>query len=164
MKKKSLIVIGFAILTIVVMALALTGVIEEKVGMCVALTMTAIFNLVVAIMAYKSDIKVVTVIMTIFMVVGLVLLGLNIYNIFKKDTTDKDKFTVQVKEDKSPKMSIFSHNNHNYYTYNLSEVNIDIKDDATYTLKDALEGGHVKLDEIISISIHNENTKVYKIN
>lgn len=164
MKKKSIFVIVFAILTIIVMALALTGVIDETLGMCIALTMTVIFNLIVAIMAYKSDIKVVTVIMTIFMIVGVVLLGINLYHAMKNEESDTEKFQIKVKADNSPKMSVFSHNNHNYYTYNLSEVTVTMRDDEkSYALKDALQEGHVTLDEILSLAIPNDNTKGYKI-
>lgn len=163
MKKKNLLVIAFAILTIVVMILALTKVIDETYGMCVALTMTVIFNLVVAIMAYKSDIKVVAIGMSIFMVIGVILLGMNIYGILADNSSvRKAPFAIEVSENTSPKTEIFTHEQKKYYTYNLSAIEI-IKNKEKYSLKDAIQEGHVTLDEILSYAIADEDTEGYEI-
>ncbi len=162
MKKKRLIAVGFALIAVIVMILSLTGLIEETLGVCIALAMTVIFTLFVAIMSYKSDIKILTVLMVIFMIAGLGLLGFNLYRMFTSDEIDKPAFTIEATEDDSEKKSIFTHDSHEYYTYHLREVKLT-KDGTTYSLKDALEGGHVTLDDILSLAVPNENTSGYKI-
>ena len=163
MKKKRIIVIGFALLAVVILVLALTGIIEESWGVCLALAMTVIFTIIVAIMAYKSEIKILTVLMSIFMVIGLVLLGFNVYNIFQKSEMDREKFKFKVVEDDSPKMSVFSYNNHTYYTYHLNKIDVTTEKGNTYPLKEALEGGHITLEDILSLAIPNDGTSGYKI-
>lgn len=163
MKKKNLFVIAFAILTIVVMILALSKVIDETLGMCLALSMTVIFNFIVAFMAYKSDIKAVAILMTLFMVVGIVLLGMNIYGILSKNVAEKAPFEIAVSENTSPKTSIFTYEQKEYFTYNLNEVEITLKNKEKYSLKDAIQGGHITLDEILSYAIANDDTKGYDI-
>ena len=50
-------------------------------------------------------------------------------------------------EDDSPKMSIFSYNNHTYYTYHLNKIDVTTEKGNTYPLKEALEGGHITLED-----------------
>lgn len=163
MKKKKLMVIGFALLAVTVLVLSLTGLIEESWGVSVALAMTVVFTVIVAIMAYKSDIKILTVLMIIFMVIGLVLLGLNVYNIFAKNSANKEKYKFEVVEDDSPKMPVFAHNNHNYFTYHIEKISITVETGEKYSLEEALKGGHMTLDDILSLAIPNDKTSGYKI-
>ncbi len=152
---------GFAALAVLVMILALTGFIEETIGVCIAISMTVIFTLVVAIIAYKNDVKILTVLMIIFMIIGVGILTFNIYNLFKNADV-KDNFQINVKKSNSPKTILFNHDDHNYYLLNLEEVNVT-QDNIKRSLKETIVDGHLKLEDILSYAIPNENTVGYKI-
>ncbi len=156
-------VIGFALIAVVVMILSVTGLIEETLGICIALSMTVIFTLIVAVMAYKLDIKILTVIMGIFMVIGLVLLGINLTALLKNKPQPKDDFTVSVVEDESEKTHLFTNGGKNYYTYRLADIRFAIGNKGSIPLKEAIEGGHITLKKILDAAIPNEGTSGYKI-
>ena len=160
-KMKKTMVSGFALLAVLVMVLSLTGFIEESVGVCIALSMTVIFTLIIAVMAYKNDVKILTGLMVVFMLIGLILLVFNIHNLFKTSEKKSD-YQISVKKSNSSKTILFNHDNHNYYLLNLSEVNI-AKNKKTRSLKETITDGHVKLEDILSNAIPNENTEGYKI-
>jgi len=163
MKKHNILIIIFAVVILTVMALALTNVIEETLGMCIALFLVIIFNLVVAIVAHKHEVKIVEWIMVLFMLVGAALLGINLYTLFdKEDSTYKIQLIATPKE--SEKTKIFTFNKRDFYTYNLSDVEIMmIEENKKYLLKEALEDKLTTLDEILKEAIPNEDTKGYEI-
>lgn len=154
----------FAGVIIILMFLSITNTINEEIGMCISLFLVIIFTLLIAGTAHKKDVKIVEVLMIVFMVVATVLFGLNIYNLVKKGSNDDHKFQVTVKENKSEKTKLFTYKGVDYFTYNLSEVNVVLtEDDKMYSLKEALEKTYVTLDEMLSLAIPNEGTAGYKI-
>lgn len=152
----------FAFIAVVLMILAITGLIEESLGVSIALLMTVIFTVIVAMMAYKSDIKILTILMTIFTVVGVVLLGINVVRMIQEPKEKKSDFIVKIYSDHSAKKEQFTHRDRKIFTYNLSKVEI-VKDGKTLKLQEALENKTVTLEEILDSMIPNENTDGYKI-
>lgn len=163
MKKKKVMVMGFALIAVVLMILAITGFIEESLGVTIAIGMTIIFTIIVGIMAYKSDVKILTWLMALFTLIGLVLLAVNVARLLREPKEKKSDFSVKTYVDNTlEKKELFSHKDKKYYTYKLSKVEV-VKDGNTRSLKDSLEGNYVTLDDILSEMIPNENTKGYKI-
>lgn len=144
------------------MVLSLLNVIDEQIGMCVSLGLVAIFNLIVAIAAFKRDIRLVGVLMIVFMLVGLGLFGVNLYTMVNEEKEEKSKFQISVKENESERTKIFEHGSYKYNTYKLEEVDIAFED-KTYLLKDAFEVERITLDEILKMAIPDDNTVGYKI-
>ncbi len=159
MKKTSYLIL-FALLIIAIIALSLSNIIDETLGMCIALVLIVIFMFLVAITAYKHDVKIVLIIMVVLMTIGVILLGYNIYSILTKE--EENILSLTVKESTTDKTKIFSYKNSNYYTYNLSEVLVS-KNDKTETLENALTKGLVTLEDILSLAIPSEDTVGYKI-
>jgi len=159
MKKTSYLII-FALSIIAIITLSLSNVIDETLGMCTALVLIVIFMFLVAISAYKHDVKIVLVLMVVLMTIGVILLGYNIYSILTKE--EENTLYLTVKESTSNKTKMFSYKNSNYYTYNLSEVQVH-KNDKTDTLENALNKGLVTLEDILSLAIPSEDTVGYKI-
>lgn len=165
MKKKKTIVFIFALLIVGVMALAFTGVIEETLGMIITLSLTVIFTSVTAIFAFKGDVKLIGVMMILFTVLGLGLLFLNIRNFVRGNNTSREhEFSLEVTPDDNEKMSMFSINDKNFYTYHLGrDILVKMSTGESYSLKDALFYGYITLDEIAAMSIRDESTKGYKL-
>lgn len=159
MKKTSYLIL-FALLIIAIIALSLSNVIDETLGMCIALVLIVIFMFLVAISAYKHDVKIVLVLMVVLMTIGVILLGYNIYSILTKE--EENTLYLTVKESTDVKTKMFSYKNSNYYTYNLSEIHVH-KNDKTDTLENALNKGLVTLEDILSLAIPSEDTVGYKI-
>lgn len=163
--KKNYLVVLFAIVIVLLILLSLTEVIDEKIGMCVSLFLVIIFTIIMSFIAFKNDVPVVAWFMILCMCIGVVLFGLNIYSLFNNNNDeDNYKFVVTVKENKSEKKLLFTNNGTNYYTYNLSDVNVTMLDEnKTYSLKDSINNGYITLDEILNMAIQDKNTVGYKI-
>lgn len=163
MKKTNILIIAFAIVILTIMALAITNVIEETLGMCIALFLVILFNLLMAIVAHKHNIKIIEWLMILFMLIGAVLFGVNLYSLLDKPE-ESSKIQVIATPNTSEKTQIFSYSNRNFYTYNLSNIEIMfIESNKRYPLKEALEDKLTTLDEILSEAIPNSDTKGYKI-
>lgn len=164
MLKKYFPIVIFALIILIVMILAITGLINESIGMCISLGLLSILNLLVAIIAFKNDVKIVGVVMLLFLIVGLSLLVFNLYSVFNSRVNNEYDFQITVKEKESPKTLIFNHDGKNYYTYNLSEVNLIIShDDKVESLENAFKNDIVKLEDILNLAIANDGTLGYKI-
>ena len=87
--KKRIPIILLAVLTIAIMILSLTNMIEQSLGMCIALGLIVIFNIVIAVGAFKSDVKLITYLMIVFSVIGVILLGYNIAGYIKMNKVSK---------------------------------------------------------------------------
>jgi hypothetical protein len=162
--KKRIFAIIYAAIIIVIMLLAITNVIEETLGMSIALALLVIFNIIVGVYAYKADVKIITGLMVLFAIVGLVLFGLNLKTYFKNTVKEDYKFQVTLENSESEKTLLFNYDNHNYYTYNTSNVQIILKEDGkTYGLQEALESNLITLDEILKLAIPDNDTLGYKI-
>ncbi len=159
MKKKSYLII-LAILIIAIITLSLLNIIDEQIGMSIALGLIIIFVFLVGIEAYKHDIKIVLLLMIIFMIGGCVLLGYNIFSIVTQEK--EDILYLTVKENSSDKTKVFTYQDNSYYTYNLSEVSVHLND-TTYTLEDALTKNIIALDDILSLGISSKDTIGYKV-
>ncbi len=163
MKKKNILVVLFAIVIVIIMLLALTHVINEQIGMCIGLFLASIFSLLVSRIAYKHDIKLIGVVMVLFMALGIVLFGINVYSILSLENDEpKSEFQLNVLENESGKKKLFERDNKVIYTYNLEKIDVVFKD-KTYSLKDAFEVERINLDKILEMAIPNENTDGYKI-
>lgn len=163
MKKRNILVVLFAIVIIVIMLLALTNIINEQVGMCVGLFLASIFSLIVSRIAYKNDIKLIAVVMILFMILGIVLFGLNVYSVLTLEDEDRTyDFQVVVQENDSGREELFETSSNKFYTYNLGKVEIVFKD-KTYSLKDAFEVERITLDKILELAIPDKDTDGYKI-
>lgn len=161
--KKYYPVIVFAVLVLITMIFSVTGVINETIGVCISLGLVTILNLVVAIIAFKHDIKILGCLMIIFMIAGAVLLALNIYSITQKKENTND-FQISVKISESPKTKLFANDSKNYYTYNLNSINVTMGNtNNIYSLEEAIQQNKIKLDDILEASIPNDNTEGYKI-
>lgn len=161
--KKYYPVVIFGILIIAVMLCSMTGIIDDKIGMCVALGLIVILNIVVSIIAFKHEVKLVGFIMICCTLVGIGLLGINIYSSVRKEKDEND-FYLTVKDDISPKKLLFVLDGVNYYTYNLNSVVVNGgKEKSIYSLEDALKKGYVTFDKILENTISNEGTNGYKI-
>ena len=162
--KKYAWVILLAAITIILMVLSLTNIINQSLGMCVALALVIVFDLVVARYAFKNDVKIIAYLMILLAGLGLVLFVFNVYG-FKKMYKDENyKFQITLVKEESPKTFLFSYDGYDYYTYNTKNVNVILRsDEKTYTLKNALETNLITLDEILSLAIPNSNTIGYKI-
>ncbi len=158
--KKTTYLILFALLIIAIIALSLSNIIDETLGMCIALVLIVIFMFLVALSAYKHDVKIVLILMVILMTVGVILLGYNIYSILTQE--EGHTLYLTIKENTSEKTKMFSYKNSNYYTYNLSEIKVH-KDNSTDTLENALTKNLVTLEDILSLAIPSEDTLGYKI-
>lgn len=161
--KKYLPIIIFAVLVLLTMIASVTGIINERIGICISLILVSILNLVVSIIAFKHEIKVVGILMILFMIVGLALLGLNLYSFFQSGR-DLPDFKVNVVEGEKQKTKVFSQDDKNYYTYNLNSIDITLKDeDKKYSIEEAFLSHKLALKDLLEQSIPNENTNGYKI-
>lgn len=162
--KKNIVVIILAILTILVMGLALTGIINDILGMMVAFTLFLAFTIIMTVNAHKNGVKFVEYVMILFMVITLVLLGVTVKTFIKGHNESKYKFQVLVTNNTSEKTKLFSYGGHDYYTYNLSDVSIMIEEShEKKSLEDALNNNDVTLDEILKLTSKDSNTSGYSI-
>lgn len=158
--KKTFFMIIFASLIGAIMYASFTGVIDEAVGMCAAMTLASIFSIVVAVVAYKNDVKLVVVLMVLLMILEIGVLSYNAVTYFvnNKDET----FYLMVKPGNGGKQMMFSHDGRNYYIYNLSGVTVHAhKKD--YPLETALKENILKIEDILTDSIPNDGTDGYEI-
>ena len=163
MKRKVLLIV-IAVLTIIMMTLSLTNVIDDIIGMSIAFVLFIAFDVIVAKYAREMDVKIVEYVMIGFIVVACVLLLFNVRANLKRNKTKDYKFQVVVEKDSSEKTLMFKHDGRDYYTYNLSKVEVIMKKgDKRLGLQDALENGTITLDEILELAIPNDGTVGYKL-
>ena len=163
MKKKVLIIV-LAVITVFIMILSLTKIINSLIGMALALCLFTVFSVLIAVYANEQDIQLIKYVMIVFAFLGLFLTIFNIRAYFLTRLDNNYKFQIIVTEKKENKNLLFEFDNHKYYTYNLSAVDVIMKEnEEKLSLKDALEGNKITLDEILSLAIPNNNTKGYKI-
>ncbi len=162
--KKYIWVILLAVIIIVIMILSLLNAINELLGMSIALFLIDIFCIIVAIIAFKKDVKLIGLLMSIFTIIGIILTILSLCAYFKMNNNSNYKFQITVEPEESEKNFLFSYENHDYYTYNVKNVEVIMKKDGkSYSLEDALNNKLITLDEILTLAIPNENTIGYKI-
>lgn len=150
----------FAILIGGLMLASTTNIIDGTLGMIAAMALAVIFSIVCAISAYKSDVKLVVVLMAILMVVEVGVLSYNIVSYF---VTDKNEtFYLTVDQDNSTKTKLFSFEGKNYYTYKVKNIIVHSRG-REYTLESAFNEGVVKLEDILSDSIPSANTSGYEV-
>ena len=101
--------------------------------------------------------------MIMFAVLSIVMLVMNIIGYKKLLKTKVFKFQVTAEVQSSPKTFLFEHGGKKYYSYNLKNINIVMKNKKTYTLEEALNKNIVTLDEILSLAAPSNNTVGYKI-
>lgn len=161
-KNKNIPMIIFAMIIVVLMAISITGVIDEQIGMCISLFLVIIFTLLIAGTAHKSGLLAIEILMFIFMIVGFALFGLNVYNLVKGEK--EYEFQVTVTPNESVKQKFLTFDGYDYYTYNLEDVKVTMsQDDKTYSLEQAFQEGKLTLDKIKSLMVPNEGTVGYKI-
>lgn len=156
---KKIFMIIFAILIGLLMFASMSNIIDEKVGMCVSMTLAVIFTIIVAISAYKHDLKAVVVLMVILMIIGVGLLSFNVIRLFVK--VEDKTFYLSLETDNSERKKLFSYENRTFYTYNVSNVQVN-KSGISYGLEDAIKNNIIKVEDILSESIPSENTVGYK--
>lgn len=162
--KKNIPIIILAIVVILMMAISLTGLIDENVGMCIALFLMIIFTLIVAGTAHKHDVRIIEVAMIIFMIAGSILLVLNLYLLIKGGSTVDSKFYITVSPNIGDRKELFTRGDILYYGYNVDNLMyVDTGSNAKVPLEDALENGTVTLDDILSNMVPDEGTVGYKI-
>lgn len=161
-KNKNIPMIIFAIIIVILMAISITGIIDEQIGMCISLFLVIIFTLILAGTAHKSGLFAIEILMFLFMVIGVVLFGLNIYNLIKGD--EEYEFQIVVSPNESAKQKFMTYGGYDYYTYNLSSVKVVLsKNDKTYSLDEAFQNNLLDLEKIQSLMVPNEGTVGYKI-
>lgn len=162
--KKRIITVVLALVIIITMALSLTKVINSFIGMAVALGLFVLFSIMMAFYANEQDIAIIKYTMIAFAVLGLFLMVFNIRAYFLTKVDRDYKFQIVVNQKNSNKKLLFTHNEYKYYTYNLSSVDVIMKEnEEKLSLKDVLETNRITLDEILSLAIPNQNTDGYKI-
>lgn len=162
-KNKNIPMLIFAAVIIILITISMIGVIDENVGMCISLFLVIIFTLLLAGTAHKNELFAIEAVMIIFMVIGIVLFGLNVYNLLKKDSVDFD-FQITVTNDQSEKTELFSYEGVNYYSYNVRDIMVNFTDGkGKHTLKEAFQSGYVNLSKIQDLMIPNEGTEGYRI-
>lgn len=162
--KKRAFMIGLALIIVVIMALSLTKVINSLIGMAIALGLFVVFSLLIASYASGVDVAIIKYLMVVFAILGFFLMVFNIRAYFLTKIDDNYKFQVVVNIDNSEKKKFFEYDGKKYYTYNLSKVDIIMREnEEKISLEDALSTNKVTLDEILSLAVANPNTTGYKI-
>lgn len=162
--KKNVWMILLALVVILIMALSLTKVINSMIGMAIALGLFVVFALLVASYASGIGIDIIKYLMIVFAVLGFFLMVFNIRAYFLTKVDDDYKFQVITSMNNSEKTLMFENDGKKYYTYNLSSVDVIMREnEEKLSLKDALETKKITLDEILSLAIPNQNTNGYKI-
>ena len=162
--RRNIALVVIAVITIALMMLSLTDLIERNLGMCIALGFMIVFNGLAALTAFQNDIKMMGYLMIVLTLVGVGLLGYNMVALIRINKSNSYKFQVTTVPDISDKTLRFTYDGHDYYTYNTGEVKIVLKkDNKTYTLEQALNDKLITLDEILSLAAPSDNTIGYKI-
>lgn len=162
-KNKNIPMILFAMAIVILMLVSVTGVIDEQIGMCISLFLVIIFTLILAGTAHKNGLILIEILMIVFMVIGVALFGINIYNLVKEEVP-KYEFQIVATPNESPKQKLLSFEGYDFYSLNLNEVKVTMsKDKTTHTLNEAFQNGLVTLEKIQSLMIPNEGTVGYKI-
>ncbi len=161
-KNKNLPMIIFAIIIIALMTASITGIIDEQIGMCISLFLVIIFTLILAGSAHKSDLLAIEILMFLFMIVGVILFGLNVYNLVKGE--EKYEFQLIASPNESDKQKFMTYDGYDFYTYNLKSVSVIMsKNDKTYSLNEAFQNNLLSLEKIQSLMVPNQGTVGYKI-
>lgn len=161
--KKYYPVIIIGIIAVALMTCSITGVINENLGMSVALILVIILNIMVTIISFKNGVKIIALMMILCTIIGAILLGINIYSMLQ-ESSDTYEFKIHATENVSPKTKLFTLDNRDYYTYNLSELQVELISKKEFvSLEEALKKGNVKFEDILKSSIANDNTDGYKV-
>lgn len=161
--KKYYPVIIIGIIAVALMTCSITGVINENLGMSVALILVIILNIMVTIISFKNGVKIIALMMILCTIIGAILLGINIYSMLQ-ESSDTYEFKIHATENVSPKTKLFTLDNRDYYTYNLSELQVELISKKEFvSLEEALKKGNVKFEDILTSSIANDNTDGYKV-
>lgn len=158
--KKNVFMILFALLIGCIMFASINNIIDSVLGMCVSMTLASIFSIIVAITAYKNDIKLIVVIMVLAMIVEIGILSFNVVSIFVKDKDET--FYLIIEQDNSNKKKMFSFENTDFYSYNVKDVSVHSKE-RVYSLENAFKNDILKIEDILSNSISNTDTSDYEI-
>lgn len=161
--KKTIPVILFSVVVLILMILSFMEAIDEQVGMCITIFLVILFDIWVAYIAHKSEVSIVTIVMSVFAIVGVILLGLNLYALLNVEEESGFNYQVTVKENTSPKTKLFTYDEVDYYTYNLESVSVEYGSKSKYTLEEAFINDKLNLDDILSLAIPNSDTVGYKI-
>lgn len=162
-KGKRNIVYVFSFIVLFILIMALLGVIEKNIGMIISLSLALVFSVLNAFIAHKNDIKIIEFLMILFAILSVVMLVMNIMGYKKILKTKVFKFQVTAEVQSSPKTFLFEYGGKKYYSYNLTNINIVMKNKKVYTLEEALTKNIVTLDEILSLAAPSNNTTGYKI-
>ncbi len=160
--KKKLPILLFAGLIMMIVILSLTGIINELIGICLAIFLIIILAIIVGIVAYKNDVKFITGLMVLFTITGVGILGFNIYIMIFKNNNETPYLIVEKSDQEKTK--IFSYNNKDFYTYNVSSVKIDFPlQETVYSLEEALNKNLITFEGILKMAIPSKGTKGYSI-
>lgn len=162
--KKNAGIIVLAITIIIMMILSLARIIEDTLGMSIAFLLFLVFTIIVGTNAKKNDVKFIQYLMIIFAIITVIVLGFTIRAYYVKHISKTYKLQIIAEPAKREKTFLFEYNNHNYYTYNLSNVSVIIeKIEEKYSLEEALTKKLVTLDEILGLAAKDMNTTGYQI-
>lgn len=162
--KKNAGIIILAVIIILTMVLSLFKVIEDTLGMSIAFILFLVFTIIVASNAKKNDVKFIEYIMLGITVLTVIALVFTIRAYVIKTVSHTYKFQVIVEKENKEKTFMFKYDDHNYYTYNLSNVSVIIdKTNEKYTLEDALSEKAVTLDEILELCAKDMDTVGYEL-
>ena len=162
--KENLGIIVLAIVIILTMLASFIGIIDNTLGMTIAFMLFLVFTIIVALNAKKNDVKIIEGLMILFGVITLVIIVSSIRAYILKHNIATYKFQIVVEEATTDKTLLFNYNNHNYYTYNLSNVSVIMEDtQEKYSLEDALTKGYITLNEILGLAAKDSNTDGYEL-
>lgn len=145
--KKFIWLLVFAALVLIVMIFAFLGVIEKSLGIIIALLFIILFDIVGMVLAKKEKVDMIFYIMLAFTLISVVLLALNIISYNKLKSVTTFNFTVSSNKDNSEKTKLFTTDNTNVYSYNVSNIVISIDGDS-YDIKDAFAKNKITFEKL----------------
>ena len=145
--KKFIWLLVFAALVLVVMIFAFLGVVEKTVGIIIALLFIIAFDVTGMLLAKKEKVDIIFYIMLVFTLISIVLLVLNIISYNKLKSINTFNFTVLSDKSDSPKIKLFTINETDVYSYNMSNIKIKINGD-TYNIDDAFLNNRITFDKL----------------
>lgn len=161
--KKNFWIILLAVITIIIMVLSITKLIDDTLGMTIAFALFMVFTIIVALNARKNDVKIIEYMMILFSVVTFILLIFTFKAYLISHATPEFEFQILATPNESEKELMFTHDGHDYYKYNLSEVNVVMEaSQETKSLESALTSNEITLDEILSLAAKDTDTVGYE--
>lgn len=156
MKNKTLALIVFAMIIIAFAMVTLSGWIDQRLGMAIVLGLIVLFDVVVAILAYRAGVFAIFILMVVFAIVGLAVCGFDLYMLSLPPVV-KTNYYLEVKPSEYSREDLYIQSGYHFYTYGVEEPTVVNEDNGNReTLKDALESGHLKLDDILAGAIKDE--------